>query len=75
MERHRVDRFSMIEEDPMDKTFCYFIFGGLLIGAMFGLIGAGGGNALMGIEAGALAGAFIRWFIAAAVLEQKKKEK
>jgi ABC-type uncharacterized transport system permease subunit len=59
----------------MDKTFGYFIFGGLLIGAMFGLIGAGGNNPLMGIGIGALAGAFIGWFIAAAVLEQKKKEK
>jgi ABC-type uncharacterized transport system permease subunit len=59
----------------MDKTFGYFIFGGLLIGAMFGLIWRGGGNALMGIGTGAMAGAFIGWFIAAAVLEQKKKDK
>ena len=59
----------------MDKTFGSIIFGGLLIGAMFGLIGAGGSNPLMGIGIGALAGAFIGWFIAAAVLEQKKKEK
>ena len=59
----------------MDKTFGYFIFGGMLIGAMFGLIAAGGNNSLMGIGVGATAGAFIGWFIAAAVLEQKKKEK
>jgi hypothetical protein len=59
----------------MDKTFGYFIFGGLLIGAMFGLIGAGGSSPLTGIGIGALAGAFIGWFIAAAMLNQKKKEK
>jgi ABC-type uncharacterized transport system permease subunit len=59
----------------MEKTFGYFIFGGMLIGAMFGLIGAGGDNSLMGIGTGALAGAFLGWFIAAAVLEQRKKEK
>jgi ABC-type uncharacterized transport system permease subunit len=59
----------------MNKIFGHFIFGGLLVGAMFGLIGAGSGNPLMGIGVGALAGAFIGWFVAAAVLEQKKKEK
>jgi len=59
----------------MEKMFGYFVFGGALIGAMFGLIGAGGDNALIGIGTGAVAGAFLGWFIAAAVLEQKKKEK
>jgi ABC-type uncharacterized transport system permease subunit len=59
----------------MDKTFGYFVFGGLLIGAIFGSIGAGGDNPLMGIGIGALVGAFLGWFIAAAVLEQRKKEK
>jgi uncharacterized protein YcfJ len=70
-----VTAYSLDPEDHMNKIFGHFIFGGLLVGAMFGLIGAGGGNALMGIGVGALAGAFIGWFIAAAVLEQKKKEK
>lgn len=59
----------------MEKTFGYFIFGGALIGAMFGLIWAGGNNPLMGLGTGALGGAFLGWFIAAAFLEQKKKEK
>jgi hypothetical protein len=59
----------------MEKTIGYFAFGGMLVGAMFGLIGAGSGNSLLGIGIGATAGAFIGWFIAAAVLEQKKKEK
>jgi ABC-type uncharacterized transport system permease subunit len=59
----------------MDKTFGYYIFGGLLIGAMFGLIWAAGNNPLMGIGIGAMAGAAIGWFIAAAVLEQRNKEK
>ncbi|HEX5942127.1 MAG TPA: hypothetical protein VFY66_07605 [Anaerolineales bacterium] len=59
----------------MEKTFGYFIFGGLLIGAMFGLIWAGGRNPVMGIGIGAMIGAALGWFIAAAVLEQRKKEK
>jgi hypothetical protein len=58
----------------MNKTFGYFIFGGLLIGAMFGLIASGGNNSLLWIGIGATAGAFLGWFIAAAVLEQQKKE-
>lgn len=59
----------------MEKTFGYYIFGGMLIGAMFGLIWAAGGNPLVGIGIGALVGAAIGWFAAAAVLEQRKKEK
>lgn len=59
----------------MEKTFGYFIFGGLLIGAMFGLIWAGGRNPVMGIGIGAMVGVALGWFIAAAVLEQRKKEK
>ena len=59
----------------MEKTFGYFVFGGLLIGAMFGLIWTGGRNPVMGSGIGALAGAFLGWFIAAAVLEQRKKQK
>ena len=59
----------------MDKTFGYFIFGGLLIGAMFGLIWAGGSNSLMGIGIGALVGMAIGWFAAAAAQEQKKEGK
>ena len=59
----------------MEKTFGYFIFGGLIIGAMFGLIWAGGRNPVMGIGIGAMVGVALGWFIAAAVLEQRKKEK
>ncbi len=59
----------------MDKTFGYYIFGGLLIGAVFGSIWTAGGNRSMGTGVGALAGVFLGWFIAAAVLQLKKKEK
>jgi hypothetical protein len=38
------------------------------------LIWAGVSNPLMGAGIGALAGTFIGWFIAAAVLEQNKKK-
>jgi ABC-type uncharacterized transport system permease subunit len=59
----------------MDKTFGYYIFGGALIGALFGLIWATGSNPLVGLGMGALVGAFLGWFAAAAVLEQRKKGK
>jgi len=55
----------------MDKKFGYYIFGGLLIGAIFGMMAAG----VTGLAIGALIGTFIGWFIAAAVLENQKKEK
>ena len=57
----------------MNKVFGYYIFGGLLIGALFGRIWAASSNPIMGIGIGAIAGAFLGWFIAAAVLEQNKK--
>ena len=59
----------------MEKTVGQFIFGGLLIGAMFGLIWAGGRNPVMGVGIGAIVGVALGWFIAAAILEQRKKEK
>ena len=40
----------------MDKKFGYYIFGGLLIGVLFGSLWSGNGNALLGIGFGALAG-------------------
>ena len=46
----------------MDKLFGYFVFGGLLIGA------------LMGIAIGAIVGASIGWFAGAAYIEQKKQK-
>ncbi len=59
----------------MDKTFGYYIFGGALIGALFGLIWAAGSNPLVGLGIGAMVGTAIGWFAAAAVIEQRKKEK
>jgi ABC-type uncharacterized transport system permease subunit len=59
----------------MDKKFGYYIFGGLLIGAVFGSLWATNGNILLGVAFGALAGVAIGWFIAAAVLEKSNKEK
>lgn len=58
----------------MDKTPAYYILLGLLIGAIFGFgIGAANGNVISGMQYGSLAGVFIGWFIAAAVLETKGK--
>lgn len=59
----------------MDKIFGYCILGGALVGAMFGLIAVRGIHPLTGIGTGALIGTFVGWFLAAAILEQRKKEK
>ncbi len=54
----------------MNKKLGYYIIFGLLIGAIFGMgIGAANGNPLPGIGMGALAGVFLAWFIAAAMLK------
>jgi hypothetical protein len=66
-----------IKETEMDRKFGYFVFGGMLIGALFGSgVGAANGNAIAGIGLGALVGAFLGWFIGAAVSQGKigKKE-
>jgi len=59
----------------MDKKFGYYVFGGAAVGAIFGMMWAGQGNPLVGLAIGALIGTFIGWFIAAAVLENQKKNK
>jgi uncharacterized membrane protein len=56
----------------MDKKFGYYIFAGLLIGAVFGSLWGAKGNILLGIGIGALIGTAIGWFAAAAVLERQK---
>jgi hypothetical protein len=54
----------------MDNTIiAYGVFGGALVGALFGLLGSG----WVGLGIGAPAGAFLGWFIAAAVLERQKQ--
>jgi ABC-type uncharacterized transport system permease subunit len=62
----------------MDKKIGYYIFGGLLVGALFGRLWSANGNSLLGIGLGALVGVALGWFIAAAVLEKsigKKEDK
>lgn len=54
-----------------NRIFGYYIFGGALIGALLGLTWAG----IVGLGSGALAGAFIGWFAAAAVMERQKEKK
>jgi ABC-type uncharacterized transport system permease subunit len=59
----------------MDKKFGYYVFGGLLIGAVFGSLWTANGNILLGMAFGALAGVGIGWFIAAAALEKNNRKK
>lgn len=54
-----------------NRVIGYYAFGGMLIGALFGFAWAG----VAGLGIGALAGAGIGWFIAAAVLENQKQKK
>lgn len=57
------------------KKFGYYVFGGALIGALFGLSWSAGSNPLVGMGIGALIGTAIGWFAAAYVMEQDKKKK
>lgn len=57
----------------MDKTFGYYIFGGMLIGAFLGWAWSTSNNPIMGIAIGAVVGTAIGWFAAAALLEKKEK--
>lgn len=54
-----------------NRIFGYGVFGGALIGALFGFIAAG----VVGLGFGALVGAGIGWFAAAVVMEQRKQSK
>jgi ABC-type uncharacterized transport system permease subunit len=54
-----------------NKIFGYYIFGGMLIGALLGLGWSANSNPFVGLGIGALTGAAIGWFAAAAVLEKK----
>ena len=59
----------------MDRKLGLLIFGGMLIGALFGLIFAGpNGNDLLGLGGGAFIGAAIGWFAAAAIMERRPKK-
>jgi ABC-type uncharacterized transport system permease subunit len=59
----------------MDKKFGYYIFGGMLLGALFGMLWAGSGNPILSIAIGALIGMSIGWFVAAYVMEKEKEKK
>jgi len=57
----------------MDLKFCVFIVLGLVIGSVFGVfLGAVTGNNAIGIIAGPIGGVFLGWFVAAAVLKNRK---
>lgn len=59
----------------MDKKFGYYIFGGLLIGALLGWMWSASSNPLIGMGIGALVGLAIGWFAAAAKFQQNKSGK
>lgn len=59
----------------MDRKHGMLIFAGLLVGAMFGLMFAGASdNPLLGLSGGALVGAAVGWFAAAALMERGAKK-
>lgn len=58
----------------MDKKFGYYIFGGMLIGALLGLSWFAARNALVGLGSGALIGTFVGWFVAAYVFQKKENK-
>ena len=53
------------------RIFGYGVFGGTLIGALFGFMATG----IVGLGFGALIGAGIGWFAAAVVMERQKEKK
>jgi ABC-type uncharacterized transport system permease subunit len=55
------------------KKFGYYVFGGALIGAAFGLIWSARNNPLVGIGIGAAIGMTIGWFVAAADMRKTTK--
>jgi hypothetical protein len=62
-------------DKKMERKFGIYVFLGLVIGAIFGTaMGASSENHILWIGGGALAGVFIGWFIAAAVLEKEKEK-
>ncbi len=51
----------------MERRFGYFVFGGLVIGALLGMLfSAASRNIAMGVVVGALIGLAIGWFAGAA---------
>jgi len=62
-------------ESKMDKKFGYYIFGGTLIGALFGLFWVGRENPVLNIATGAFVGTAIGWFAAAYMMEKEKEKK
>jgi len=58
----------------MDKKFGYYIFGGMLLGSLFGMLWGGAGNPLLGIASGAFVGVALGWFAAAYAMEKEKEK-
>jgi uncharacterized membrane protein len=59
----------------MDKKFGFYIFGGTLIGAFFGMLWGTSGSLIANIAISALIGTFIGWFAAAYAMEREKQKK
>lgn len=55
----------------MDKTPAFYIFLGLVVGGLVGFgIGAVNGNAIHGMQLGAMAGVFVGWIITAPTFQK-----
>lgn len=60
----------------MDKRkFGYYVFGGAILGAFFGLMWSADDNPLVGLGLGTIIGMSIGWFAAAYVMEQDQRKK
>jgi ABC-type uncharacterized transport system permease subunit len=59
----------------MDKKFGYYVFGGLVLGAILGWLWSASNNPLIGMGIGAVIGMAIGWFAAAADIEKNNKVK
>ncbi len=59
-----------------EQRFGLYVFLGFAIGAILGtVVGIANGNIFTGVWGGGLAGVFLGWFIAAAVLNNSKRKK
>jgi ABC-type uncharacterized transport system permease subunit len=58
-----------------ERRFGYYVFGGLVLGAILGRLWSASSNPIVGMVIGAAIGMAIGWFAAAADIEKSNKDK